>query len=330
MNENTNEIAIPSTEDIINSVFENNDEDTAAEEHYANLAPDFDFMVDESTKTDDEESEDDENIEDNQDFLLALDDFINPINEEDYLDLDDYEFPVLDPELAENPILLKRAQEYENGVKKLVNRLKEKENQFITQDENVNTLLGWNEILSNPETVAVGLQHLVKGLCEQNNLDIYDVLLGIVNDNQENSFDKGYDADIDSLVEKKLKERLRDYEEDLNYIKSTRTQKVEAEKLQNYVDSIYDNVNAKLKKQENGWTLSKEEVAAAVQQFPNIDPIKACKMYHSDSRLEFYQRLSRPNKKAPTIAPANRAEGWTLPKNSSDIKAADIIKMMKG
>jgi predicted nucleic acid-binding protein len=173
------------------------------------------------TKEEEETTTDEvsETTESSQEYTMGDEDHLSFINENDD---DDYELPTLDPSLAENPVLLKRAQEYEKGVKKLINRVKEKE----AERGNLQNLAEWNKVLSDPETVAPSLKHLVKNLASMYNLDVYDLYLGTVNDSTDDvsfvseDYSTSSQADIDKLVEAKVNERLKAYEEDLGYVQT--------------------------------------------------------------------------------------------------------------
>jgi hypothetical protein len=278
------------------------------------------------TKTD----EVSETTEISQEYTMDDEDHLSFINENDD---DDYELPTLDPSLAENPVLLKRAQEYEKGVKKLINRVKEKEAEM----GNLQNLAEWNKVLSDPETVAPSLKHLVKNLASMYNLDVYDLYLGTVNDDTDDvsfvseDYSTSSQADIDKLVEAKVNERLKAYEEDLGYVRQKKEKEQTEVALNNYVKSVSTKTISSISQTDNGWKITEDMIKTAVQNLPNLlnDPIKAVRSYYSDERLAHYQTLSRGKDKAPNLAPASSVVNYQFPTDKTKISALDILRQMQ-
>lgn len=276
-----------------------------------------------------EVSETTESSDDTSDYVMDDEDHLSFINENDD---EDYELPTLDPSLADNPVLLKRAQEYEKGVKKLINRVKEKEAEM----GNLQNLAEWNKVLSDPETVAPSLKHLVKNLAQMYKLDVYDLYLGTVNDDTDDvsfvseDYSTSSQADIDKLVEAKVNERLKAYEDDLGYVRQKKEKEETEHALNNYVKQVSTKTISSIAQTDNGWKITEDMIKTAVQNLPNLlnDPIKAVRSFYSDERLAHYQTLSRGKDKAPTLAPATSVVNYQLPEDKTKISALDILRQM--
>ena len=286
----------------------------------------LDLTPDEYTEEPDEEKVEDifsDNSDD--DFFFDDDDeeALNFINEDDE---DDYELPRLDPELENNPVLLKRAQEYEKGVKKLINRVKQKEEELSTQDEQVNVLRQWNDVLTNPETVQPGLKALVTEVCKMYNLDPYDVFLDAVSSPDPVASE---DNNINALVEAKVQERLKGYEEDLSYVRNKKEKEETEQALKQYIDTVATKTISIIKSNDNGWEITEEMIREAVTALPNLlkNPVKAVRSYYSDERLAHYQKANRSKGTAPNLATQSNV-GYQLPDDPTKIKAIDIMRML--
>jgi hypothetical protein len=286
--------------------------------------------LDLSQKTETEEPEaqssDDDEIVSTSDYQMDDEDHLSFMSDGD----EDFEFPKLDPELSKNPELLERAKNYEKGIKKLVNRVKEKEAEM----GNLENLSEWNKVLSNPETVAPGLKHLVKNLAEMYNLDIYDLYLGTVNDSDTTSTTDYSDystSDIDKLVEAKVNERLKAYEDDLGYVRQKKEKEQTEHALNNYVRNVSTKTISSIAQTDNGWKVTDDMIKTAIQNLPNLlnDPIKAVRSFYSDERLAHYQKLSRGKDTAPNLVQANSNVGYSLPEDKTKISALDILRQMQ-
>ena len=269
----------------------------------------------------DAEKEEAETSDEDTDFSSVYDEYLG--SDDDVSDDWEYELPSLDPALAENPVLLKRAQDYEKGVKKLINRVKEKESEL----GDLTNLAEWNRALSDPETVKPALTHLVKELSKMYNLDVYDIIL----DAQDNTQSFTPDAsDINALVEAKVQEKLKAYEEDLGYVRQKKQKEETESALQNYLKAVSTKTIKEIASADNGWQIDEGMIREAVQALPNLikDPVKAVRSYYSDERLAHYQKVGRTDKKGPTLTTQSNV-GYNLPKDPSKISALDIMKMLE-
>ena len=261
----------------------------------------------------DAEKEEAETSDEDTDFSSVYDEYLG--SDDDVSDDWEYELPSLDPALAENPVLLKRAQDYEKGVKKLINRVKEKESEL----GDLTNLAEWNRALSDPETVKPALTHLVKELSKMYNLDVYDIIL----DAQDNTQSFTPDAsDINALVEAKVQEKLKAYEEDLGYVRQKKQKEETESALQNYLKAVSTKTIKEIASADNGWQIDEGMIREAVQALPNLikDPVKAVRSYYSDERLAHYQKVGRTDKKGPTLTTQSNV-GYNLPKDPSKISA---------
>lgn len=269
----------------------------------------------------DAEKEEAEQPDEDTDFSSVYDEYLG--SDDDVSDDWEYELPSLDPALAENPVLLKRAQDYEKGVKKLINRVKEKESEL----GDLTNLAEWNKALSDPETVKPALTHLVKELSKMYNLDVYDLVLDAQDNTQSFTPDT---SDINALVEAKVQEKLKAYEEDLGYVRQKKQKEETESALQNYLKAVATKTIKEIASADNGWQIDEGMIREAVQALPNLikDPVKAVRAYYSDERLAHYQRVGRTDKKGPTLTTQSNV-GYNLPKDPSKISALDIMKMLE-
>jgi len=276
-----------------------------------------------------ESSEDNSDEELDEDYFESFSNDSEDDSEDDsftYEEDEEFELLSLDPTLAENPVLLKRAQEYEKGVKKLINRVKEKEERLNVDDEQVSVLRQWNDVLSNPDTVAPGLKHLVQEICRINNLDPYDVFLDTISESNTNT---QYEPDINNLVEQKVQERLKEYEDDLKYFKGKKEKEETEQALKQYIDTVATKTISIIKKNDQGWEITEDMIKEAVTALPNLlsNPVKAVRSYFSDERINHYQKANRSKGTAPNLT-TQSSIGRNLPDDPLKVKAIDIMRML--
>jgi hypothetical protein len=275
----------------------------------------------EETQSEDLQESEDTQVDETESDDIDLSFLFDEEDDSDF-EIDDYELPSLDPELAENPTLLKRAQEYEKGVKKLINRLKTKEQNLESDD--IHALSEWNKILSDPNTALHGLKHLVNHLSQQHGFEPIDLLM------DDDIQTQNSQLDIDRLVEQKLQEKLGIYKEDLDSVRKTRQEKELDQNLNKYISNVSTKVHKAIQQSDNGWQITDQMIKEAISNLPNMvnDPVKAVKTYFSDERLAHHQKLSRGNSKAPNLVDNNNVIGYELPQDKTKISAMDIIKLM--
>lgn len=252
-----------------------------------------------------------------------------------YGDEDEYELPkFFDPELLEkNPELLKRTQDYEKGVKKLVSRLKEKESSFEAIRPEFETLSTWSQLLTNPDTAQQALQHLINETAKAHNFDPLDLYLNQV-DNQVETPQQSYkptQEEIDRLVEKRMNELLGPVKGDLENLKAQKAEKEKDTLLSQYVNKVFSKTAEVIKQSDNGWEITEDMLREAVTKLPHLanEPVKAVRQQFSDERVLHHQKATRSVEKAPTLISTKNAVGDNFPTDRTKLKAADILRMIR-
>lgn len=324
-----------SDSDLLKAIgFNSNESDNGVE-----TKPDENDADDSIEKTDDHDeiNQGDDDGDDSDDTVEAADE----------PDDDDLELPKLDPELAKNPVLLKRAQEFERGFKKQLTRLNAKIDKVVPYEAVIDQL-------ENPATAKDGFVMIAKQLATVYGFDPIEVLGGAKTLPSEDSSGQLFPDEIaDQLLEpdkqalsylhtKLLSDVKAEFEKtfgaDLALVaelKKERAQEQAKREFESYVDSVAPNVIRKLEKRHFGWKVTKEQVAKALLELPQYKdkPDDAVEMIFREDLRKHHSKLQKANsRRGPEGITPSTKQGVTMPKNAgelADLSGEELTRLIQ-
>lgn len=271
---------------------------------------------------------------------------------------DEFKLAELDPELAKNPAVLKRWNEQQAGVEKIVSKAKDaiesakaKEAEFEELMPGIQRMVSWGEVLENPETVADGLADLVTKLAALHGKTVEDLIGGFASSTasgkkadeideaeiQANYREQGFDSPGEYRAYKRaelafnkkfaaLEAQTKDQRTKQSQAETKRTE--EERFLQELAPTIVETV----KKTHQGFTVTPQQVAEAIKAYPALakEPAKAV-IVHFAADYQKHLVQSAKQEEAPTMVPAadSKANAVKLPppgkRSALDIMRANGI-----
>jgi hypothetical protein len=194
-------------------------------------------------------------------------------------DLAELGFPALPPELAEKPDIAKRYHETQYGIQKVLRQQQAIKNDLMDLDTFV-------EGIKTPETTQDGFDFLVNYIRDVTGIDVTTKYRSGSN-RQESTYEEDLPAGWDGFtlaqyeeaqelgcefpseyrtakkLEARMEAKFKPYEQEREL---SRTQS----QAQAFLDTEAPRVIGFLAKTENGWGVTKDMVAQAIKEFPNL------------------------------------------------------------
>lgn len=193
-------------------------------------------------------------------------------------------FPALDPELAKDEAVAKRYYETQRGVAKVLEQAKAGKEEVQQHLETLTPYVKYAQAFEDPNLKVAAFEALGKELG----------ITGIAAPAQAVATEFGetddYKSDLQSVYNKAkadakaeaLSEFEAKYGPDLTALRATREEQVKQKEFEAKVEKESKSVIGFLARTENGWGVTKEMVAQAMREMPDVDPAVAVKRCFPD------------------------------------------------
>jgi DNA repair exonuclease SbcCD ATPase subunit len=290
--------------------------------------PDEDVLEDEDQTAVDPDDED-EDGEDDAD-----------LDDDDDDDEFEYKLPDLIPEIEASPEALKRVKDYERGINKIVERAKAKEAELTELIPRVQAMSEWGQAFESPETAIEAYRELGQRLSQVHGLDLGAAEASTSKYEADDYGDDWEAAGFDSPGEYRayvkakaeMEAMIKPYQAELEKLKTERERAEQERQFRERVDKLAPKAIKALAVEDNGWKVTREMVAEAIQNLPQFadDPVKAVRMWHSDNRAKYMARKASEGSQRRTdmVKGKSAAQGHKMP-DPGHVKAADILRILR-
>lgn len=194
----------------------------------------------------------------------------------------------LDPILAESPDL-KRRWEIETA------KLREKASSLKQEALRHETLISWGRALDDPSTAWDAYRQLGEKLAEFHQLPQPNP--------QSGSKDTAGGGEVSDPWQQELKREIAQLREMIEPIRTEREQTARERAFEQKIDAVAPKVIERLSRADAGWQVTREMVAEAVRNLPNLAqrPSEAVRKWFSDDRARHYSRLASVRHSVPDM-----------------------------
>lgn len=200
--------------------------------------------------------------------------------------------PELDAELAKNPALLKRWQEQQKGVEKLVNRWKSNLEVLGQTVAKLSEIQSYVEKFENPSTWKEGLKELAERLSRHYGEPLDEIFGKQATENL--TWDTDDQEALKKIEERAYQKAVAEIERRLApALDFLSTQMLEKSAERKAVEAI-----PKLER-EYGMKIAKEAVIKAIQKYPELDPVSAFNACYAPQIAKHYAQYRESLNKKP-------------------------------
>ncbi len=206
--------------------------------------------------------------------------------------------------LKDKPELLKRLDQHEKGARDLHHQVKGSE--YMIFDSPVDKFAGAFELMAKarnlePEQFATDIlkalgKEPVSTQAKEDDWDPFEM-------SYEELREKGYESAREVLLERQNREldaRLAKVEQISVKAEAEKREAAERQRQDDRIEKQSKSVASRLKA-EAGWDVAPKKVAAALKQFPTLDPIQAVKAAYPDDYANHRAGISKRIKKGPNM-----------------------------
>lgn len=272
---------------------------------------------------------------------------------------DEFKLPPLDDQVAkaldDNPALKERWELQIKGVENIVELAKaaRAEAQEIVGSEKLQTMMAWGDLFQDPEQVVTAYQKLGTLLAKQHGIDPSSLgtaatadpsgaktdpntqvaLTGPIEVDSTGWYEAGYGSEEDFrffLVTKETakREALAELKPMIDAMKEwqvERQQTKEKSAFEQKLDGILEPTIKAVEAQYSGWKPSREQVADAVRQLPQLEPAEAVARWCSKEIIAHMTKVAGDNaQRGPELLPKADPKGTQLAE-PEDLTAADVL-----
>lgn len=321
-------------------------------------APEAEDTKDAEVKTDDLDNEDDWNLGDKPadaegDSDSQKDRKADEGSEGDEVDAEK-EVSQLAEEIREKlgdaPELIERFDKQLSGLQKLREKVQGERDALITDAKGFETYQTYESALANPEMAPVALQTLAKMASELHGVTV-ESLLGVqkadtsdelpvgpngLNPDGEQDWEKqGFDSAFELEMAKKLdaldkRQAQVDQQRDQD-AKARKDAETASANERAFREKTLPSIKQKLAALHMGWKVPDDAIVAAVQAFPQIDPVKAVEAAHARNLGRHYARQAstRSGAKTPEMPKGSGSQRQRV-KSADEYSAADAAADVRG
>lgn len=214
----------------------------------------------------------------------------------------------------------KRIREQEKGVAKLKDRLEKQGQELDTLKSERDRLKSFADQfvpivadLNDPIKHIDATKWVLEQAAEVHNKTVEELIAEVTGQQPETEWESEGEMRLAAQV-KALEARLRavdpETKETLEYVKTKREQEQRDAEINRKVDESYKAVRGTIRQEYDGFEVSRDDVKAAIAEFPGLAPVKAVEAHYA-RRLAKHMagQASKRGPKAPTIPDSVERKG---------------------
>lgn len=228
-----------------------------------------------ATKADEEKEESEQDEKDESEAETPAPDEADALDPE----LEALGFPALDPELAKDEAVTKRYLETQRGIAKVLDQAKAGKEEVAKQIETLTPYVKYAQAFEDDNLKSAAYEALGRELGITARPSVPTDLPG---EFEYESDTKVYEKAVADAEARALEKFEKLYGADLQALRADREAQAKQKEFESKVEKESKSVIGFLARTENGWGVTKEMVAQAMREMPDVDPAVAVKRCFPD------------------------------------------------